>query len=267
GKISDFINLRTQTLGFTAPIGVTKHLGEYGGVGTQTEDTVFPQGGFYSKLAYVTFYCNGSDIETEEPAPEVAAVIAGIVPEQIYFDCDPDGTGKLAVGTGGVSAPGTSTAEPGTPAVDFDTAITSRTPKSYVKLEDASGPTMTALVGVGGTYDALASFHDPGPIETDAVSYGVGGRVGKLPAAAGSDLDIKQTITINGFGATGGLRTLVCRNGLEGQDGSNFVNMTHGGARGDFFIDGNTYTIEGDLDLPDDTYCMVTVVRLGAFLG
>src|SRR6185369_7897952 len=28
-----------------------------------------------------------------------------------------------------------------------------------------------------------------------------------------------------------------------------------------------TYTIEGDLDLPDDTYCMVTVVRLGAFLG
>jgi hypothetical protein len=267
GKISDFINIKNMSLGFTQPIGVTKHLGEYGGEGSQTEDTVFPQGGFYSRLAYITGYCNGSDIETEEPAPEIAAVIAGTIPDQIYFDVDHDGTGKLSAGTGGVSAAGTSTSDPGTPAADFDTAITSRTPLSYVKLEDASGPTMTALVGVAGAYDALASFQEAGPIETDATSFGVGGRVGRLPASLGSALDIKGlNFTINGFGTTGALQTLVNRNGLEGQSGSNYVDMMGGGARISFYIDGTDYPLEGSLGVADGTYLMVTVVRTGALL-
>lgn len=261
GKISDVINLRTQSLGFTAPIGVTKHLGEYGGTGTQTQDTVFPEHDFFSRLAYITCYVNGSDIEVEDAAPEIAAVIAGIIPNNIYFDVDQDGTGKLSAGTGGVSAAGTSTTSPGIPAIDFDTAITSRDSLSYVKLEDAGGPTMTAAAGIGGTYDALASFHEAGPIETDAVSYGVGGRVGVLPAPAGGTLDLKQVFTINGFAAAGAFQTVVCRNGLAGESGSNFVNMTTGGARANFYINGVDYVVQANVGIPDGQYCMVTVVK------
>lgn len=268
GKISDFINVRNESPGFTQPIGVTKHLGEYGGDGSQTADTVFPEHQFHSRLAYVTGYCNGSDIETEDPAPQITSVIAGIVPDEIYFDVDHDGTGKLAAGTGGVTVPGSSTTEPGTPAADFDTAIVSRDPKSYVKLEDAGGPTITATVGVGGQYDVLATFHEDGPIETDATSYGVGSKVGTLPAPAGSDLDLKDKITINGWGITGSLQTLVCRNGLEGESGSNFVTMLDSGARFDLFIDGSDYTVFGEVDgITEGQYVMATAVRDGSFMA
>lgn len=268
GKISDFINIRNLSPGFTAPIGVTKHLGEYGGEGSQTADTVFPQQGFFSRLAYITGYCNGSDIVTQDPAPEIASVIAGVIPDQIYVDVDHDGTGKLAAGTGGVSSAGTSTSTPGTPAVDFDTAITARTPKSYVKLEEAAGPSIVATVGIGGTYDALAFFQEAGPIETDAVSYGVGGRVGVLPAPMGGDLDLTNQITINGFGMTGTGQTLVCRNGLDGQAGSNFVVMLNGGAKASFFIDGADYQVVAEVaGISAGTWVMVTVVRDGSFMG
>lgn len=268
GKISDFINIRNLSPGFAAPIGVTKHLGEYGGQGTQTADTVFPQHGFFSRLAYITGYCNGSEIETQDPAPEIAAVIAGVIPDQIYVDVDHDGTGKLVAGTGGVSAAGTSTSTPGSPAADFDTAIVNRDPKSYVKLEEAAGPTIVATVGVGGLYDALASFREAGPIETDPVSYGVGGRVGTLSAPLGSDLDLTDKITISGFGVTGNGQTLVCRNGLNGQTGSNFVVMTNSGAKANFHIDGNDYQVIGEVaSISAGTYVMVTVVRDGSFMA
>lgn len=267
GKISDFINIRTLSIGFTAPIGVVKHLGEFGGDGSQTEDTLFPQGGFYSRLAYITGYCNGTEIDVEDPAPEIAAVIAGTIPDQMYFDVDHDGTGKLVAGTGGVSAAGTSSSDPGTPAADFDTAITSRTPLSYVKLEDASGATITATVGVGGTYDPLVDYQVVGPIETDATSFGAGGRVGVLPAPLGGTLDIKgQTFTVNFFATTGSLQTVVCRNGLEGQSGSNFIDMKSGGVRLSFYIDGADYPLEGGSGFADGTYLMGTVVRNGSLL-
>lgn len=268
GKISDFINTVNLSPGFTQPIGVTKHLGEYGGEGTQTADTVFPQHGFFSRLAYLTGYCNGSDIVTQDPAPEVASVIAGIIPDQIYFDIDHDGTGKLAAGTGGVSAAGSSTTSPGLPAADFDSAISARVPLSYVKLEDAAGPVMTAAIGVAGEYDALASFHQSGPVETDLVSYGVSGRVGTLPAPLGGDLDLTNKITISGFAKTGDGHTLVCRNGVDGQLGSNLIIMTNGGAKATFHVDGNDYQIIGNVDgISAGTYVMVTVVRDGSFMA
>src|ERR1051326_7277694 len=78
GKIHDFINVRNESVGFTQPIGVTKHLGEYGGEGSQTADTVFPEHSFHSRLAYLTGYCNGSDIETEDPAPEISSIVGGM---------------------------------------------------------------------------------------------------------------------------------------------------------------------------------------------
>lgn len=77
GTIHDFLHIRNESVGFTQPLGVTKHKGEYGGVGTQTQDTVFPDASYHSKLAYITGYCNGSDIATEEPAPQIIALIAG----------------------------------------------------------------------------------------------------------------------------------------------------------------------------------------------
>ena len=77
GTIKDFLNIRNESVGFTQPLGVTKHLGEYGGTGTQTADTVFADASFHSKLAYITGFCNGSDIETEDPAPQITSVIAG----------------------------------------------------------------------------------------------------------------------------------------------------------------------------------------------
>lgn len=261
GKIHDFINVRNESEGFTQPIGVTKHLGEYGGDGSQTADTVFPDHSFHSRLAYITGYCNGSDIEVEDPAPSISSLVAGIVPDKIYFDVDHDGTGKLAAGTGGVSEAGTSSL-PGIPAADFDTAIADRVSVSYYKLEDATGPTLTDSSGNGnhGLYDALASYREDGPIETDPVSYGVGGRVGKIDAPVGSPMDLTETLTINGFAFNaGGLNTLVCRNGLSGVSGSNFL-MANGDAQ--LTLNGVTYGLVGDTNTGQ--YHMYTLVRQGA---
>lgn len=261
GKISDFINIRTDTVGFTQPLGLTKHRGEYGGDGSQTADTVFPGGNFWSRLAYITGYVNGTDIEVEDAAPSISAVVAGIVPDSIYFDVDHDGTGKLAAGTGGVAEGGSSSII-GSPAADFDTAIADRNPVSYYKLEDASGPTMpdSSGNGVDGAYDALASFHEDGPIETDPVSFGVGGRVGKIDALVGSAMDLTETITINGFAYNAGeLNTLVCRNGLSGTSLSNFL-MANGDAS--LTLDGITYGLTAGATI--NQYHMYTLVRQGA---
>lgn len=78
GPIGDFIWLQQHAPNFSQPLSVTEHLGEFGGVGTQTADTVFPDHSFHSKLAYVTLGVSGSDIETEDPAPDVSALIDGI---------------------------------------------------------------------------------------------------------------------------------------------------------------------------------------------
>lgn len=208
GKISDFINVRNLSLNFTQPIGVTEHLGEFGGEGTQTQDTVFPPFNFYSRLAYITGYCNGSDIEAEDPAPEVAAIIAGIIPEQIYFDVDHDGTGKLAAGTGGVTAPGSSTVPPASPAASFDAAIFEPgTPEAYWKFDETSfGNTFPTAPGgiedfsgnghhawyndfaTGGTVLDISTPEVP--VETDPTSRFVSGGVGGLPTSAGSALDL-----------------------------------------------------------------------------
>lgn len=205
GKISDFINIRNLSLGFTQPIGVTKHLGEYGGGGTQTADTVFSQHGFFSRLAYITGYCNGSDIEAEDPAPEVSAIIAGTIPERIYFDVDHNGTGKLAVGTGGVSAVGSSTTAPAAPADSFDAAIFEwGTPEFYYKTQETVFGTLFPL-GPGGMVDSSGNDNhawyfpdndtvlDIGmpeiPVETDPDSRFASGGFGGILAPSGSSLD------------------------------------------------------------------------------
>lgn len=221
GKISDFINLRTLTLNFSAPLSVIKHLGEYGGDGTQTQDTVFPEGGFFSRLAYITGYCTGTDIEVQDPAPEIAAVIAGIIPDSIYDDVDHDGTGKLALGTGGTSAPGSSSSAPGTPAATNDINVLSKSPLFYGKMEDLSGDALTDSSGNAnhGVYVTDGSFGHTkgiaGPIETDATSFGISGAVGYLLAPSGSDLDLRESFTWAAWAKveTSGARIIISRSG------------------------------------------------------
>lgn len=94
GEIDDFDNIRQESLAFTQPMGVTEHLGEYGGVGSQTQDGVFPDASFHSRLAYITGFCNGSDIVTEDPAPKITSMIVGQVVRQAFGTV---GNGRAAV--------------------------------------------------------------------------------------------------------------------------------------------------------------------------
>lgn len=208
GKISDFINIRNLSLNFTQPLGVTKYLGEYGGEGSQVEDTIFQPHGFFSRLAKITGSCNGSDIEAEDPAPEIAAVIAGTIPDQIYFDVDHDGTGKLSVGTGGVSAAGSSSSAPGAPAASFDAALFEiGTPEFYYKTEettlgnifptapggmlDSSGNANHAWhVDAAGGGPTILNISTPEvPVQTDLASRFNSGPVGFITAPSGGSLD------------------------------------------------------------------------------
>jgi hypothetical protein len=77
GPIGDVINIRNNAPNFSQPLEIVKHLGEYGGVGSQTQDTVFPDQSFHSRLAYITGRCIGSDMIVEDPAPDLTAMIVG----------------------------------------------------------------------------------------------------------------------------------------------------------------------------------------------
>ncbi|HEX7330323.1 MAG TPA: hypothetical protein VF290_02420 [Pyrinomonadaceae bacterium] len=95
GTIQDFLAIRNESTGFTQPLGVTKHKGEYGGVGTQTQDTVFPDASYHSKLAYITGFCNGSEMETEDPAPQISTVVVGHAVRNAFGTVS-DGTARVS---------------------------------------------------------------------------------------------------------------------------------------------------------------------------
>ena len=214
GPIHDIINLRNESPGFTSPFNITKHFGEYGGADFQQADTMFPDQSFHSRLAYATGECAGSNIEIEEPAPTISAVIAGALPEQIYVDVDHDGTGKLATGSGGVSAAGSSTTPPADPAVSFDAALFEiGTPEYYFKVEetvigavfptipggmiDSSGNGNHAWhVDAAGGGPTILDISTPEvPVQTDPASRFNSGPIGALAAASGSSLDPRGTQT------------------------------------------------------------------------
>lgn len=96
GTIHDFDSIRCESVGFSPPLDIVKHLGEYGGVGTQTQDTVFPDQSFHSKLAYITGRCIGSNVEVEDAGPPISAMIVGQVVRQAF--------GTVANGTASVSS-------------------------------------------------------------------------------------------------------------------------------------------------------------------
>lgn len=272
GPIADFVNVRNESLNFSQPLEVVEHLGEYGGEGSQTADTAFPGGNFLSRLAYITGRVIGSDVEVEDPAPDISAVIAGVT-VRMYSDVQPSGTGKLLAGTGGVSLPGSGTTSPGTPAATYDLAITSRNPVTYPKLEDAAGPTITDASGNGntGTYDALASFHEAGPIQTDGSSFGVGGKVGKILAPAGSAMDLTDKLTIAAWAVRGSFasgfpqpNTIVIRNGLLTLGKSNYLYINFGGAHARLTVNDTSYDLLVTNRIAEGDYAFVVVTRDGS---
>lgn len=83
GPIGGYANIHTNTIGFSNPQSVIEHYGNYGGEANQLADTVFPQGGFFSRLAYITGTCTGTDIAVEDPAPDISAIVKGISVNQL----------------------------------------------------------------------------------------------------------------------------------------------------------------------------------------
>lgn len=75
GKVSDIVDIKNQTRGFSQPLGVTKHLGEPGNTGTQTVDPQFPDAGYFSGTAYIGGYVTGSDPANTDGAPTITMVL------------------------------------------------------------------------------------------------------------------------------------------------------------------------------------------------
>lgn len=77
GRISDFDFIRCRNPEFTIT-SVREHYGEYGGMGSQTPDSLFNGfSGYNSKLAYLEVITTGSKPENVDNAPLVTAVIRG----------------------------------------------------------------------------------------------------------------------------------------------------------------------------------------------
>jgi hypothetical protein len=78
GKISAFTFIRSRTQGIDI-VSTAQHLGDYGGQGTQTPDTLFSGvSGFNSRLAYLEITTNGSSPTQVDNAPIITAVIRGL---------------------------------------------------------------------------------------------------------------------------------------------------------------------------------------------
>lgn len=75
GQVTDIVDIRNQTRGFSAPTGVTIHLGEPGGTGTQTADAQFPDAGVFSNTAFIGAAVGGSDPANVDAAPTITMVV------------------------------------------------------------------------------------------------------------------------------------------------------------------------------------------------
>lgn len=84
GPIDDFLNIVNEAPNFSQPLEIVKHKGEYGDQGTQTADAVFADHSFHSRLAYLTGRCIGSDMEVEDPAPDISSMIIGHAVRQAF---------------------------------------------------------------------------------------------------------------------------------------------------------------------------------------
>lgn len=102
GPISAILNIRTTSANFDQPIMLVNHYGRFGGEADQAADAVFPSHGFYSRLAYSTGRCGGSDIEVEDAAPEMSAMIAGRAATYMTTSHFMNRCGSGRIGSGGL---------------------------------------------------------------------------------------------------------------------------------------------------------------------
>jgi hypothetical protein len=130
-------------------------------------------------------------------------VIAGTIPDQIYFDVDRDGTGKLSAGTGGVSAAGSSTSPPAIPAASYDDAVSPDDPEGYWKLQELTDPVSepnndaadSSGNGHSGSLFIVAVKGLPGPIETAVSSFGMSGPCARIPSTGNTTGALRPSST------------------------------------------------------------------------
>ena len=102
GPIDNVYNLRCNNPEFVnPPVTVVHHYGNYGGEANQLADTVFPDASFHSRLAYSTGGVIGSNIEVEDPAPDMSAMIAGVKTGKVIILSD-SSIGEGTTDTSGV---------------------------------------------------------------------------------------------------------------------------------------------------------------------
>lgn len=78
GKISAFTFTKSRVEGISI-LQVIEHLGDWGGVGTQTPDTLFGGvSGVHSRLAYLEITTNGSSPTQVDDAPLITTVVRGV---------------------------------------------------------------------------------------------------------------------------------------------------------------------------------------------
>lgn len=78
GKISAFAFTKSRVEGISI-LQVIEHLGDWGGVGTQTPDTLFGGvSGVHSRLAYLEITTNGSSPTQVDDAPLITTVVRGL---------------------------------------------------------------------------------------------------------------------------------------------------------------------------------------------
>lgn len=94
GRIAAILNIRNNTPGFSQPGSIINHYGDYGGAADQLADTVFPEHDFFSRLAYTTGGCTGSQIDVQDAAPNISAMIAGFSSD-VYSGGPNSGTGRI----------------------------------------------------------------------------------------------------------------------------------------------------------------------------
>lgn len=148
-------------------------------------------------------------------------------------------------------------------------AILALNPVRYGRCDElVSGPlTDSSTFAVHGTTEPLAVFGLPSAIETDPASSSIGGPVGRFPAAAGSEADMKGNFTWLFFifyDAANPSGMAVCRSGQFGVNGVFAgINSNQMFATVRLVGEPSAFTLTGAATLVDQTWYMVAVARNG----
>lgn len=157
--------------------------------------------------------------------------------------------------------------------MSYDSEVLADTPALYYKEEELPGA--TELEDFSGNDFHADIYSDnvrgvPGPIETDAVSFGIHLRAGTLASPLSSPADPRGNFTLEGWvyefsDVTYGFATIIARNGQPGVNGGNFLFLNDHNLNADITIGGTTYTVTAPLPSVSGWY-YAAVVRNGTAL-